>query len=74
MLKILALFALIYVFFKALGMIVRTVIGPDVNRHDRFRGNQNQQQRKEGDVRVEYDPNKKKGYDGGEYVDYEEVD
>ena len=76
MLKIIALLILIWVFFKAMGMIFRTVIGgPDVNRNTRFDNSRNRQSKQDGDIRVEHDPNKtNKGYEGGEYVDYEEVD
>ncbi len=77
MIKILALLFLIWVFFKALGHIFSTVLGggPDSNRGSRYgRGPRRAQPR--GDLHVDYDPNtsNKKGYQGGEYVDYEEVE
>ena len=76
MIKILALLFLIWIFFKALGQIFRTVLGggPDINRGSRYGNTTHRQQ--QGDIHVDYDPNSrnKKGYQGGEYVDYEEVE
>jgi hypothetical protein len=74
MLKIIALLFLIWVFFRALGMIFRTLMGSaDQNRNSRYDNYSNP--RKKGNVNVDHDPNHtKKGFDGGEYVDYEEVD
>ena len=73
MFKLLALFILIWIFFKALSMIIKTVIGgPDANRGSRYT---NSRPNRKGDINVDYDPkNKNKGYKGGDYVDYEEVD
>jgi len=73
MLKILALLVLIWIFFKALGQIFKALLGTDANRSTRYTSTS--QRRKEG-INVDYDPNTKgdKGYKGGEYVDYEEVD
>ena len=76
MIKILALLVLIWVFFKAVGMIFRTVLGSsDQNRGRRYTGYSEQQGKKAGDIHVDHSSKKdSKGYDGGEYVDYEEVD
>jgi hypothetical protein len=76
MLKIFALLLLIWVFFKALGMIFRTVLGSaDQERSGRFGNDYSGNSRKRGDVNIKHDPNKsQKGYDGGEYVDYEEIE
>jgi len=73
MLKILALLVLIWIFFKALGQIFRALLGSDAKRTTRY--TTTNQRRKKG-VNVDYDPNAKgnKGYEGGEYVDYEEVE
>ena len=74
MLKVLALLVLIFIFFKALGMVFRLLLGGgDVNRTQRYSGTQNQR-RREGDLNVDHNPNgSNKGYEGGEYIDYEEV-
>ena len=74
MLKLLALLVLIWIFFKALGMIIKTVIGgTNTNRETRYSNSNGH--RREGDIKVDHNPNKSsKGYDGGEYVDYEDVD
>lgn len=74
MLKIIALLILIWVFFRALGMIFRTLLGStDQNRRSRY-GNDYSGSTKKGNINIDHDPNqKKKGYDGGEYVDYEEI-
>lgn len=76
MIKLLALLVLIWVFFKAVGMIFRTVLGSsDQNRGNRYAGNSEQRGKKAGDIHVDHSPKKgSKGYDGGEYVDYEEVE
>jgi len=73
MFKFLALLILIWIFFKAIGQIFKAVIGgPDSKRRSRYNS---EGSRHQGDINVDHDPNKsKKGYEGGEYVDYEEVD
>lgn len=75
MLKILALLVLIFIFFRAVGMVFRLLMGnSSVNRSHRY-SNQQQKRKQEGDLNVDHDPNRsKKGYKGGEYVDYEEVE
>ena len=73
MLKIIALLLLIWLFFKAVGMIFRSMLGGDTNRDQRFGSNRTTNRK--GDINIDHDPNKSnKGYDGGEYVDYEEID
>lgn len=74
MLKILALLVLIFIFFKAVGMVFRLLLGTgDVNRTQRYSSTQSQRKR-EGSINVDHNPNSSnKGYKGGEYVDYEEV-
>jgi hypothetical protein len=74
LLKLLALLIVIWIFFKAIGQIFKVLLGrPDVNRSTRY--TDTKQRKKEG-INVEYDPKAKdkKGYEGGEYVEYEEVD
>lgn len=74
MLKILALLVLIFIFFKAVGMVFKLLLGGgDVNRSQRYSNSQYQKKRN-ADVNVDHNPNKSKGYQGGEYVDYEEVE
>lgn len=75
MFKILALFVLIWIFIKALGAVLKMVIGGSTNasRHTRYSNSSGHRQ--EGDVNVDHIPNDSdKGYKGGEYVDYEDVD
>ena len=74
MFKLLAIFVLIWILFKALGMIIKTVIGgTDSNRSTRFSNSGNH--RRKGDINIDHDPNKSnKGYEGGEYVDYEDIE
>ena len=74
MLKLLALFVLIWIFFKALGVIIKMLFGrADTGRSTRYANPNNRKQ--EGDIKVEHNPNKSNpGYEGGEYVDYEDVD
>jgi hypothetical protein len=73
MFKLLALLVLIWIFFKALGMIIKMVIGTNTNKETRYTSSNNHKQ--DGDINVDHNPNKSnKGYKGGEYVDYEDVD
>lgn len=76
MLKIVALLLLIWLFFKAVGMIFRSLLGgEDANRAHRFGDNNPGNKRRKGNINIDHNPNKEnKGFDGGEYVDYEEVD
>jgi hypothetical protein len=76
MLKIFALLLLIWVFFKAVGMIFRTVLGSaDQNRDNRYGKEFSGNTRRRGNVNVDNMPNQSnKGFDGGEYVDYEEIE
>ena len=73
MLKLIALFILIWIFFKAIGMIIKTLIGSDTNKSTRYTSPRPKQH---GNINIEYDPKGKKdnGYKGGDYVDYEEVE
>ena len=59
MFKLLALFVLFLILFRAIGMVIKMVIGGNTdNRQTRYSN-----------------PNKSnKDYEGGEYVDYEDVD
>jgi hypothetical protein len=74
MLKLLALFVLIWIFFKALGMVIKMVFGSaDTCRSTRYTDTSNRKQ--DGKINVDHNPNKSnKGYEGGEYVDYEDID
>lgn len=76
MLKILAVLVLIYIFFRAVGVIFRTVLGSSsTNRSTRYQDNTTGKGAgRKGNINVDHNPNKSKGYEGGEYVDYEEVD
>lgn len=74
MFKFLALLIFIWIFFKAIGQIFRLFIGgPDANRRSRYDSNSRKQYK--GGINVDHKPGKsKKDYEGGEYVDFEEVD
>ena len=76
MLKIIALLVLIWVFFKALGMIFRTLLGStDPNRGSRYGRGYSGNSRKKDNINIDHNPNQsKRDYEGGEYVDYEEID
>ena len=73
MLKILAVFVLIWIFIKAVGQVLKVFIGgTNVNQQRR---SPNHQANRQGDIHIDHNPKKgNKGYDGGEYVDYEEVE
>ena len=74
MFKLLALFVLIWIFFKAIGMVIKMVVGgSDETKKTRYSNTGNSRQK--GDINVDHNPNKSnKGYEGGEYVDYEDLD
>ena len=77
MLKFLLISFLIgYIFYKGLGLIIRYLLGaPSAQQYGQQR---NTQRPGTGNVNVAYDPNKEKkkgkGFGGGEYVDFEEVE
>ena len=69
---LLILFAFIYLTFRIGGYIMRLFLGSSGKQNQSFK-----QRPKDGNVSINYDPKEKrnqKGYQGGEYVDYEEVD
>jgi len=74
MFKFLALLILIWIFFKAIGQVFKIFIGgPDRNRGTRFTNTSRTNHK--GGIHVDHKPSKvKKDYEGGEYVDFEEVD
>ena len=69
---LLLLFVFLYVAFRIGGYLVRVMLGNSgSNQSNPSSGSRP----RDGNVKVNYDPDqKKKGYQGGEYVDYEEVD
>lgn len=74
MFKLLALLVLFLILLRAIGMVIKMVIGGNTdNRQTRY-SNPNNPRRK-GDINIDHNPNKSnKDYEGGEYVDYEDVD
>ena len=74
MFKLLAIFILIWIFFRAIGMVIKMVIG-GASSDKRTSYSNTRASKQEGDISIDHNPNKSnKGYDGGEYVDYEDVD
>ncbi len=81
MLKFLVFIVLFsYIIFKGLGMLFRLLSGTSGNVKQQPHGYDGYQTRKprDGNVNIDYMPEKdgksrKKGFRGGEYVDYEEV-
>lgn len=79
MLKFLIIMALIlYLVFRVGGFFMRTLFGSTtMNRQGEFRNRGQQKVRpKDGNVDIDYVPedrDKKDGYEGGDYIDYEEV-
>ena len=74
MFKLLALFVLIWIFIKAIGMIIKMVLG-GTSSDQRSRSSNSSNHRHDGDINVDHNPNKSnKGYEGGEYIDYEDVE
>lgn len=74
--KLLFFLLLLWVLVKAVGMIFRNALGGSMdNRTHRFDNRQSGKRNTKGGVNIDHDPEQKgKGYQGGEYVDYEEVD
>lgn len=56
-------------------MIIKTVIGGGVDADRGARYSSAQKTGRQGDINIDHNPNKgDKGYKGGEYVDYEDVE
>jgi hypothetical protein len=74
MFKLLALLVLFWILFRAVGMVIKMVIGSNPDTRQTRYSNPNNPKRK-GDINIDHNPKKSnKGYEGGEYVDYEDVD
>lgn len=69
-----------YLFYKIGGLLFRALSGTlGANRSDKsFSNGQQRKKPRDGNVNIDYVPNdkkkSKKSYDGGEYIDYEELD
>ena len=75
MLKILAILVLIYFFFRSVGYVLRLFLGSGPQRSSFGQGQRPQRSRpKNSNLNVDRDPQSKKQFDGGEYIDYEEVE
>lgn len=74
--KLLFFLLLLWVLVKAVGMIFRSSLGGSMDsRANRFGDSQPGRGTRQGNVNVDHNPNNSdKGYKGGEYVDYEELD
>lgn len=78
---LLVLFLVYFLVFRFFGMLLRPFLAvlftnqsQKYNPNEQFRGEPRQS--KEGELRIDHVPNKKKknkNFDGGEYIDYEEV-
>lgn len=80
MLKLLALIFLFVLFLRSIGYVLRMLFGSGLagKTSREFRGEQARRKRpRSGNVDIDYVPNKKdkkgKEFDGGDYVDYEDV-
>ena len=74
MFKLLALLVLIWILFRAVVMVIKMAIGDNPDNRQTGYSNPNNPRRK-GDINIDHNPNKSnKDYEGGEYVDYEDVD
>lgn len=78
MLKIFAILALLYFFFRSVGHVVRMIFGSTVSRPQNPYSNQQKRRTTREGLHVDSIPNSKKSrktdFKGGDYVDYEEVD
>jgi len=80
MLKLLAIVFLFVLFLRSIGFVLRLLFGSGLagKTSKEFREGQGRRKRpSKGNVDIDYVPNKKdkkgKGFDGGDYVDYEDV-
>ena len=84
MLKLLALIVIFVLFIRSIGFLLRFLLGGGMMgraskefREGRQGSGGGGRRRSNGDVNIDYVPNekgkKKKGFKGGDYVDYEEV-
>jgi len=78
MLKIFAILVLLYFFFRSVGHVLRLFLGRSAqSRTQQPYGRPGQQRTKREGLHVDSVPNQqkqKKGFKGGDYVDYEEVE
>ena len=79
MLKILAILALLYFFFRSVGHVVRMIFGSTVSsRSQNPYANQQSKRTTRDGLHVDSSPkgpkSRKADFKGGDYVDYEEVD
>lgn len=75
MLRLLALFFLVYIFLRGVTMLMRTLMGRNNPQGDHPPNGRTKP--KGGNVSIDYsprDPRKKQEFKGGDYIDYEEVD
>lgn len=81
MLKLLAIILLVFLFFRSLGFIIRYVLRGTIGSRGQQDFSRPESRRpSDGNVNVDYVPEdrkrkgkSKKDFDGGEYVDYEEI-
>ena len=77
MLKILAILALFYFFFRSVGFVIRMLLGGATTRNQNtYRTGQQKTRTREG-LHVDSipkDPKQRADFKGGDYVDYEELD
>ena len=77
MLKFFAVVALLYFFFRAVGQVMRAVLGGSTASKTAQNPYARQQRTKREGLHVDSMPNQakeKKDFKGGDYVDYEEVE
>lgn len=78
MLKLLAFFLLIFFFFRMIGFALRFLLGGFTASKVNQTGNYNKNKPRDGNVNIDYVPGTKqkkgKNFNGGEYVDYEELE
>ena len=75
---LLIVFAFFFLLFRVGGFFMRILFGGmQAKQQQPFQKNASQHKPKDGNVRVEHIPEepkgKKKGFEGGDYIDYEEV-
>ena len=78
MLKLIAFILLFLLLFRAVGVVLRLLLGGSFTNRTNTQFRQTHKRPAGGNINIDYDPGKEnrkgKKFEGGDYVDFEEVD
>jgi len=78
MLRLLAFILLFLLLFRAVGFVLRLLLGRSFTNRANTQFRQTTKRSARGNINIDYDPGKEnrkdKKFEGGDYVDFEEVD